>query len=235
MSQSKPKPATFSIVNLAKVAGGVVVVWSVLAAALQALVVNQLGLTFGANGLLTTAAGGFTFVGAVFSGLFVGVILMFFIGLLAGIWAFAYTFFGDSMEGTTKKTFNKMNFWLAVLLTGYTILASIFSAVALATAATAAHAATWVTLLAAALTFLVTLLPSLFSGLVFIIVVSAFGLAIMSFVAFFGGKTTTTATPVEVVLDRETRVEAVEVKKDVPVTTIDVKAERIADDEASQQ
>ncbi|MBC7996578.1 MAG: hypothetical protein IAF58_01450 [Leptolyngbya sp.] len=184
----KTKPAKFSVINIAKVGGVVLIAWSFLAAVLQSLVISQIGTTVGVNGVFTTAAGGITFFGSLFSGLFVGLILMFFLALLMTIWAVGYTFFSDSMVAETKHKFERINLIAVVVVAIYTLTASAYSAVIVGGAATAAHAATWIVTLGFALTFVVSLLPSLFSGLVILILLSVFCLAILFVVALFSGK-----------------------------------------------
>lgn len=150
--------------------------WAVCAATLQSLILNQAGVSIGADGTATTIAAGSTWIGTFIVAFIQGAIFLVFACIYAAIWGGAYYFLTEDAPPRAKSLLTKVFGTILILDVLWALLQGVQSAAIVAGLGTASaiHASTAVTTVAAVLAFIISSCVGLFIGTVFFTLLGAF-------------------------------------------------------------
>lgn len=152
------------------------VIWAAMLATLQSLFLGQAGVVIGANGVATTVAVGASWLMTFVVGLFQGGILLFFIALLFGIWAFAYHALTKTLDKNAQIAIGKV--FLGVLAADviWALLNGVYAAAIVAGLGSAPAISASVPVLASAsiLSFIVSFTMGIFTGAVALTILGVF-------------------------------------------------------------
>lgn len=143
-------------------------IWAAMLATLQSLFLGQAGISIGANGLATSVAVGAGWLTTFVVGLFHGGVLLFFIALLFGIWAFAYHVLTRTLDKTAQIAIGRL--FLGVLAADviWAVIQGVYAAAIVAGLGTVPAVSASVPVIAAAsvLSFIVSFTVGIFTGAV---------------------------------------------------------------------
>lgn len=162
-------------------------VWALMVATLQSLILGQAGIAIGANGTATAVAAGASWISTFFIGLFQGGIFLFFACILAIGWLLAFDFLYEKAKPEAKLAIKKFFLTLVAIDLLWAIVQGVYAAAVIAGIGTASaiHASGAVVAAAAVLSFIVSAAIGLFTGTIFLTVVAGAIVVLASLIAFF--------------------------------------------------
>lgn len=166
------------------------VVWAAMLATLQSLFLGQAGVVIGANGVATTVAVGASWLMTFAVGLFQGAVLLFFIALLFGLWAFAYHALTKTLDKTAQIAIGRIFLGILVADIIWALLNGVYAAAIVAGlgSAPAISASAPVLVSASVLSFIVSFTMGIFTGAVVLTILGVFVFVVGSLWAFFSNK-----------------------------------------------